>query len=64
LIEVVLEEEEAAVEVAEEAEQEEPDALFVATSNKATAGLVQYTPFLTIYRTRMNTRLQTNLAKD
>jgi hypothetical protein len=68
LIEAVLEEEVdgvgaavgEAAEAAEEAEQEEPDALFVETSSKDTAVLVQHAPFPTIYRTRMNTKLQAN----
>jgi hypothetical protein len=48
-------------EVAEEGEQ---NVLFVETSSKGTAGLVQNVPFPTIYRTRMSTNLQRNLAKD
>ena len=73
LMEVVFGEEEevdgveaeAAVEVVEEAEQEEADVLFVETSNKEdAAGLVQNAPFPTIYRTRISTNLQSNPAKD
>jgi hypothetical protein len=72
LIEAVLEEEVdgvgaavgEAAEAAEEAEQEEPDTLFIETSSKDTAVLVQHAPFPTIYRTRINTKLQTNLTED
>jgi len=46
-----------AVGAGEEAEQEEPDELFVETSSKDIAGLAKNAPFPTIYRTRISKKL-------